>query len=305
LSIRFVSDNFNHVFPHLDPIQTVEKENHFLNHVHPEDLPNFLLKVQSLKKSKNTCSFEFRIFDQNGEEKWFKLMAGKVNDEAEKNFWLAYLEEIHEKKMAIIRREKLVYETLDEERNRIAMELHDDLGQHLVSLNLFLSMVEKEAKKDSDMLTRCKELAQGSITKMKSLVYNLAPPELDKGISNALESLFGKMNELTNEPEFHFSNKLNPNKEMSKYISYNLFRIVQEFISNSQKYSGCTNIYCLLNSKGLKTSIVISDDGNGFDVESVKRGFGLDNMQKRAKLIGATFDLQSEIGSGTILSLEF
>jgi signal transduction histidine kinase len=305
ISVRFVSDNFNHIFPQIDLQKILETEDYFLTYIHTEDLPMFLLKIQQLRKTRSLCEVEFRFVEPDGNLKWYKLTAGKVNEQSDKNFWLAYIEEIHEKKMAISQREELVHETLDEERKRIAMELHDDLGQNLVSLNLMLSMIDHDGTGKTEIIGRCKELATDNITKMKSLIYNLAPPELDKGISNALESLFGRLTEISSEIEFHYSNKLSDSKKIPSDISFNIFRIVQEFVSNSQKYSNCKNVFCLIKSKGLKIQIQLSDDGSGFDIDKVKRGFGLGNIEKRANLIGASFNLQSEVGAGTILTLEF
>lgn len=305
LSISFVSDNFNHILPQVDLAKSIEIEDHFLTYVHPEDLPLFLMKVHQLKKAKSSCEIEFRVLELNGDAIWYKLTAGKVNDQSDKNFLLAYIENIHERKMSIKNREELVHETIDEERKRIAMELHDDLGQHLVSLNMFLSMVDQEIPAKGELISRCKELALEGISKMKSLIYDLSPPELEKGIFVALDSFFGKLSEVNGDINFHYSNKLSDFKNIPADKAFNVFRIVQEFVSNSQKYSNCENVYCLIKSHGLKISLVLSDDGNGFNIDKAKRGFGLNNMSKRANLIGATFDLQSEIGQGTILTLEF
>jgi signal transduction histidine kinase len=265
----------------------------------------FLVKIKELKRIKSSCEIEFRIINESGELIWYKLIAGKVNDQSSKNFWLAYVEIIHDKKIAIELREQLINETVDEERRRIAMELHDDLGQSLVSLNLMLSMIDQETSGKSEILNRCKELAVNSVSKTKSLIYNLAPPELEEGISRTLESFFGRMTEYSSDIEFHFSNKLSESRKISTDISFNIFRIIQEFTSNSMKYSQCKNVFCLIKSIGSKIQVVLSDDGIGFEIDKVKRGFGISNFQKRANLIGASYNLQSEPGSGTILTLEF
>ena len=83
-----------------------------------------------------------------------------------------------------------------------------------------------------------------------------------------------------------------------------LLRIIQEFIQNSLKHSGCTKIMVTLNHTESGLMIMVSDDGKGFDLHAIKgEGIGLSNMERRIKIIGGTFDLQSQSGKGTVLNL--
>jgi signal transduction histidine kinase len=280
----------------------VEEEDYFLNFIHEDDRIDLFSKVKNLKK-KNSLLTEFRIVNPKGEEHWFQIISSKFSEKTEKNFWLAYLEDIHEKKIATIEREKLVHETLDDERHRMSMELHDGLGQHLVALNLYLSTLSNEA--DKSVSETCKKLTVESIMMMKSMCYNLAPPELEKGLLHALDVFFGKSNEHSKTITYHFIAQKVPLNNLSNERAYNLFRIIQEFVTNSQKYSNCNNIHCEVNMRNQKTMIMVYDDGNGFDLTKVKEGFGLKNMHKRATLTDASIELSSKIGEGTLLILEF
>jgi signal transduction histidine kinase len=83
-----------------------------------------------------------------------------------------------------------------------------------------------------------------------------------------------------------------------------LLRIIQEFIQNSLKHSGCEKITVTLNHTESGLMIMVSDDGKGFDLHTIKsEGIGLSNMERRIKIIGGTFDLQSQPGKGTVLNL--
>jgi signal transduction histidine kinase len=302
IAIRFASDNFTMLFPFMDMERLVEEEDYFLNFIHQDDRIELVSKIHSLKK-KNSLLTEFRIVNTEGEEHWYQIIASKFSEKTEKNFWLAYLEDIHEKKIASIEREKLVHETLDDERHRMSMELHDGLGQHLVALNLYLSSLSNEA--DKTISDTCKKLTVESIMMMKSMCYNLAPPDLDKGLLHALDVFFGKSNEHSKTITYHFNAQKVPLKNLSNEQSYNLFRIVQEFVTNAQKYADCSNIHCEINMRNQQTTLMVYDDGKGFDLNKIKGGFGLKNMHKRAKLADASIELSSKIGEGTLLVLEF
>jgi signal transduction histidine kinase len=302
ISLRFLSDNFSEHFPHIDNEKALGTDGYFLSFIHVEDLPDLLLKLQSLKKGKDSLNTEFRFIDAQGEERWYRIIAGRFTEQTEKKFWLAYIEDIHEKKIALLEKKKLIHETLDDERNRMSMELHDGLGQNLVALNLFLSSIQSETQ--SETVTLCRNLAVESIMQMKFMCYNLAPPELEKGLLYALDVFFAKMNELSLKIEYIYKAKNSP-KQFSNDQSYNIFRIVQEFVSNSQKYSGCSKIVCEISTRNNKTTLIIHDNGKGFNQDTINEGFGLKNIYKRAKLIDAKLEFESSEANGTYLILEY
>lgn len=304
MNIRFVSDNFNVLLPDLDKTSVIHDQTYFISRIYIQDLPEFLIKMQNAKRDQKSWSAEFRVFDKQGNIRWYRLIAGTFSEYVGKNFWLGYIEDINIDKTAIIEKEKLIHETLDDERNRIAMELHDGLGQHLVALNLYISQLNSQNEQEVQIKQICKQIVTDSMLQMKTLCYNLAPPELESGLIQGLDAFFGKLNEFSMHINYEFKAKMNSAREIDHDMSFNLFRIIQEFVTNSQKYSNCKNVSCEFFVRTNKISIFIVDDGDGYDENTITHGFGINNMLKRAKILGAKINLESSLGEGTKMLLE-
>jgi signal transduction histidine kinase len=105
--------------------------------------------------------------------------------------------------------------------------------------------------------------------------------------------------------KFEFKATQGSVKKISNEIDYNIFRIVQEFVSNAKKYSQCEKIVCEIKSKKQKSQLIIYDDGIGFDQEKTIKGFGISNIHRRARMINAQISFESEPGNGTRLELVF
>ena len=137
------------------------------------------------------------------------------------------------------------------------------------------------------------------------MCYNLSPPELDRGLLYALDVYFGKMNELSGNIEYVYNAKKVPLSHMTQENAYNIFRIIQEFVTNSRKYSECTTIECTIGKRNQKMILEIHDNGIGFDMRKMETGFGLKNMVKRAHVANASLELISAPGEGTAIIIEF
>lgn len=202
-----------------------------------------------------------------------------------------------------LNRSRIVHETLDDERNRFSKELHDGLAQYLVVLNLHLEMLKGIDTRVDEGLVSCSEAVNTSLKMVRSISYNLSPPDMDKGLVPALKALFSRLENVNN---VHFELSVSDHLQdidFSFIDEYSIFRMVQEFINNSLKYSECTIVHCSIDLTGHHLCIEITDDGKGFDIEAVKKGLGLENMKQRAFAAGFDLNLSSEIGQGTRLLL--
>jgi len=94
------------------------------------------------------------------------------------------------------------------------------------------------------------------------------------------------------------------NKQLPYLIKTSVLRIIQEFIQNSLKHSGCELITIDVTEKHGGLSVVLSDNGRGFDMTGLQaKGIGLSNMKRRIKMAGGTFELTSQVGTGTKLDV--
>ena len=189
----------------------------------------------------------------------------------------------------------------EEERERIARELHDTVAQNI---RWCKSLCEKSDAKDK--LSQIEEYLSKSLSQVRSISYNLAPPDITK--NDFLLCIKNLCEEFTENSSAGIRLSILENTTASflnRDEILNLYRIVQEALSNISKHAQADEIVILIRNqagseeKGLY--IFISDDGKGFDVEKVdaKKHFGLKGMKKRADLIGAELSVVSKKDYGT------
>lgn len=197
-------------------------------------------------------------------------------------------------------------ETQEQTLKNIGWELHDNVGQLLSFASMQLSILKMQAsdeikekfKDTSDALRESlKEVRALSRTLNNEVVLNIG---FEKSVSNELDRL--KKMKFATAQKFTIGEKRAFENKKHEII---LFRIIQEFLSNSVKYSEAENLSVTLNYQPERLLITAKDDGKGFDVASVEKGAGLLNMQSRANLIGAKLQLNSEIGGGVELVVDY
>lgn len=301
---RHLGDNFENVVRPLRRQLLEERFSYFLSRIHPDDLGRFLSGMENARRQGTIWSVEFRFMTNINTVKWFHLIADNSYTPEETNLWYGHIEDITSRKLNDLQKAVLINETLDFERARFSMELHDGLAQYLVALNLYLGQIEEKKEVDPTIYGHCKRLIKDSLDQTRILCYNLAPPELNNGWQEAIEVLFSKMNSFSSI-KFNLSMTKKISKQLDTEKTYNVFRIIQEFISNSMKHAECSEINCSIRTRLGKIYIVVSDNGKGFDMSSLSNnGFGLRNMQKRAKISNVTLSLTSEMHKGTTIRIE-
>lgn len=195
-------------------------------------------------------------------------------------------------------------ETQEQTLKNVGWELHDNVGQLLSFANMQLSILKmqvpddiKEKFKDtSDALKDgLAEVRALSKTLNNEVVLNVG---FEKSIINELNRL-KKMK--FDSAELKIIGEKLPFENRKHEII--IFRIIQEFLSNSVKYSEAKNIDVTLDYKTNELIITGRDDGKGFNLATTDKGSGLINMKSRADLIGATFDISSQLGNGVTLVL--
>ena len=196
----------------------------------------------------------------------------------------------------------------EEERTRIARELHDDTAQALTSVLVRLRLLERSAedKQLRSGLAELRDLTVETLEGVRRLAIDLRPPMLDDlGLEAAVQSHVQDFSQRW-QINVNFTSiglgRLPPNVELV------LYRIVQEALSNVAKHASASRVETRLSRKGRTLRLLVEDDGCGFDVEAAKgsrqSGLGLFGMEERLALIGGTLRVDSSPGKGTRLSAE-
>ena len=204
-----------------------------------------------------------------------------------------------------------VVEAQEEERKRIAKDMHDGIGQMLTALKFNLESVNlKNPEKAATKLTKVKDLAGDVIKGVRVATFNLMPPELsDYGITKGLAKLAEGLSQLTGK-NILFDNPSNFTGRFDSNIETNLYRITQEAVNNAIKYADSNYILITLSHSKDLLSIVVDDDGVGFNPDNRKirdtedgSGMGLAFMQERVKYINGRLFLSSKEGRGTRITI--
>ncbi|MBI1761524.1 MAG: hypothetical protein HYR56_08825 [Acidobacteria bacterium] len=212
----------------------------------------------------------------------------------------------------------------EQERQRIAAELHDSLGQSLLIIKnrayLALTGIE-DAENTVEQLEEITNSATHAIEEARTIAYNLRPFQIDRfGLTKTLQAICQQAEQSSG---IAFVTELDPLDGLfAKEAEINLYRIVQESINNIIKHSRATAARLTIRQQGQQLQLVIHDNGQGFEiVEGGTRkvevgnqqvngapnpqagGFGLIGMAERARMLGGTYTLQSAAGAGTTIKI--
>ena len=203
-----------------------------------------------------------------------------------------------------------IIENQEKEQNRIAKDVHDGIGQMLTGLKFNLESINiNDMEKTALKIEHLKELTTNIIKGVRTATFNLTPPELsDHGVVPAISKLTKELGKLTGK-EILFFNKNDFNERLDSLVEINIYRITQEAINNAIKYAESSHILVSLSHSKNMLSIVIDDDGKGFEPSKIKKvknsdgGMGMTFMKERITYIEGRLFLNSELGKGTRVTL--
>jgi len=196
----------------------------------------------------------------------------------------------------------------EEERTRIAREIHDELGQQLTGLKMDAAWISKNAsrydKPLQDKINEMMLLTDETISIIRRIAADLRPGILDDfGLVAALEWQ-SKEFEKRAGIQCTFTSAAD-DLEVSGDLSTNLFRIYQEALTNVARHAQATAISASIEKKNQQLILKIQDNGNGFDINKITTSsYGLIGMKERARIINAQLKITSEMGKGTTIFIE-
>lgn len=191
---------------------------------------------------------------------------------------------------------KAVLRGEEQERQRIAQDLHDSMGGMLA--NIRMSISQENAPNSEDLLQNIDK----SIVEMRRIARNLMPETLKNlGLEIALKELC----ESLSQKQFHIQfEAFGVTDNIPFKIQLSLYRIVQESISNVIKYAQANNVIVQISQHENTINLTIEDDGIGFDTSKVVYGLGIKNIKSRTALMNGTVEILSEKGKGTTINVE-
>jgi PAS domain S-box-containing protein len=303
----------------------VTEKDLWVRQMHPDDRERVLAENDESNRTGNPFRTEYRMFHRDGREVWLRDEAVIVRDGSGKPwFWrgiqlditeLKRTEEKLTRSLEILRRTteqrrallSRLEEAQEQERRRIASDIHDDSIQVISAVDMRLQMLERQVSEPDaqEAIVEIKETVQLAIDRLRSLLFELRPPVLDRdGLAAALGLYLERMaQEAGVEVELQDDLAEEPPGE----IRATAFRICQEALSNIRKHARASRVEVAVSGDAEELSVSIRDNGVGFDpdvVDDPEPGhLGLPTMKERAELAGGTWRLESVPGTGTLVTI--
>jgi two-component system sensor histidine kinase UhpB len=280
--------------------------------VHPDDQAHFRQAWQEALTHKDQRAAEVRLRHREGSWLIFESIGNCVFDEAGRpQRFVLVSRDITRRKQAeeqLRSLPRLIVEAQESERRRVARELHDSVNQVLASVKFRLALMEETLfQKDENCwreTLKTKALLEKAISEVIRISQNLRPSELDDlGLAAAVRTLchdFADRTRVVIHPTFH-----QLPGSFDKETELNVYRIIQEALSNVEKHAQATRVDLRLAREGGLLKVAICDNGLGFEPAAPRArqpggtGMGLVDMQERAAFGGGRLTLRSAPGQGT------
>lgn len=287
-----------------DVIETVSEDNHYQTQVRLHGQHSRDLWAEVVISP---------VYNDKGEIDELVIMGSDVTRQksAEQNMSVKTKAEIEKKINQQKFRSVLILEGQEEERKRLAMDIHDGIGQMLTSLKFQIESINlNEGTQATKKLDEIQQLITQVIKEVRRVTFNLKPTVLgDYGLQAGLNVFIREIGKLT-DIDLEYRVEGESTIRLPQKMENNIFRIVQEAINNSIKYSEAKRIEVILNQSESEIEITIRDEGKGFDEKliearsvNIESGRGFFNMYERTEYVNGKLELKSSPGQGTTIRL--
>jgi PAS domain S-box-containing protein len=279
--------------------------------VHPEDLKIVSDGLSRSLKNQESFAEEYRLRREDGVYRWiFDVASPRLNGDGSFAGLIGSGVDVTDQKMAREALEKVSGQLIaaqEKERSHLARELHDDICQRLALLSTRIERVNQDWGSGQapvgDQLKQIWEQCSTLTTDVQSLSHELHPSILDNlGLVTAAKGFCREISE-HNGAVVDFTSTNMP-ASLPREVSLSLFRVIQEALHNSVKYSGAKRFEVHLQGNPGEVALEVSDAGVGFDAVNIKsKGLGLVSMQERINFVRGRFSVQSRVGEGTKITV--
>lgn len=282
--------------------------NFLASHIHPEDRQRVLNTYAKQTRIAEHFDLTFRMLGSDDRIAWVQNLVSVTPETGTAGRMHGFMIDISERKRAEDALKYLGSRLIvaqEEERKRVARELHDDLSQRLAVLSIELEQLGQKIEKPLNLRKRVHNLqfqAQEIASDIHRLSYKLHPSKLDHlGLAAAVKSLCDEVSLVQNgKPKVHFHQSGIP-ADLPKDTTLCIFRVSQEVLRNCVKHSGAEFVQVVLTKTDHAIRLAISDNGCGFNTRSglMEKGLGFISMQERLRLVGGEIKIYSQPRRGT------
>jgi two-component system, NarL family, sensor histidine kinase UhpB len=196
-------------------------------------------------------------------------------------------------------------EAKETERSDLGKELHDNVNQLLGVSRLYLAMAKQGGPDSEKHIGRSAEYTLNAIEEIRKLTKGLAKDEIrDFGLCDSIDNLISDMRQV-NKVKISCSLDHSIENLMNDKFKLNVFRIVQEHMNNILKHAHAKTITLSLTRKSKSFTLVIADNGVGFDTSAKRKGIGIDNIKSRAAAYNGNAEFASAPDEGCVLTIAF
>ncbi|HKP38385.1 MAG TPA: PAS domain-containing sensor histidine kinase [Pyrinomonadaceae bacterium] len=279
-----------------------------ISHICPQDLP---ATCRTYREKSINDSFEvtFRMMASDGRPIWIHNLVSVTHCGGKAVGVNGFMIDITEqRRMQEVLRDlgSRLIAAQEEERSRVARELHDDLNQRMALLSIELEQLESDRRRPRilhQQVVRLQQHVEEIAADIHRLSYRLHPSKLDHlGLAPAVESL---CRELSNDRLTIHSQQSGFPADLSQDVTLCLFRIAQEALRNCVKHSESEVALVMLDKLDGYVHLTVSDDGCGFDMESgaMQHGLGFTSMRERLRLVKGEIEIRSQPMHGTTIKV--
>ncbi|HJV02802.1 MAG TPA: sensor histidine kinase [Burkholderiaceae bacterium] len=194
---------------------------------------------------------------------------------------------------------------LEAERQRIARDIHDDLGQNLLALKMDLAILSRGQPRLQAQLHQIEAHISASLRSLRAIIHDLRPEALAHGLRSAVESQVTQFSRLSGICCRLDADQQVYNAAPGAKVDAALYRVLQESLSNIARHANATRVEVALCRQPSSLTLTVSDNGIGLPARPVRGGNGLSGIADRVARAGGQFQVNSRPGQGTALSMSF
>ncbi|HWO69129.1 MAG TPA: PAS domain-containing protein [Actinomycetota bacterium] len=284
----------------------------WIERLHPADRERVLAEEDRRLTSSQPIAADYRFVARDGRTVWVHEEAEVIEDERGRRLLWGLIHDVTAEREAEERlrrsdqqRRRLLAKLVtsqEEERTRVAHDIHDDSIQVMTAVGMRLEVLRRRLRDPEDLrvLEQLAHTVAAAISRLRNLLFELRPPALDReGLASALRM---HLREMEPGPRCRLDDRLT--REPSPEVRAVAYRIAQEALANVRKHARASSVEVAVRDEGAGVLVEVRDDGAGFDPGAVEEAvlpghLGLVSMRERAELAGGWLRVESAPGRGT------